>query len=86
MKIIDNRAKETTKNFGELKVGDTFCTAKSDTVFMKTENFYYEFDDGHFRDCDIIANAFCLHDGKKKRFNSNDKVIPLTCECVIVNK
>lgn len=86
MKIIDNRKKENTKNFGELKIGETFCTTKSSAVFMKVENFYYEYNDGYFRDCDIIANAFYLNDGKKTRFNSSDKVIPLNCECVIKDK
>ena len=35
MKIIDNRKKENTKDFRDLKVGDTFRTTQSDEVFYE---------------------------------------------------
>lgn len=86
MKIIDNRAKETTKSFSELKIGETFFTKSSDKVFMKTENFYREFDDDYWVDRYVITNAFCLNDGNGYKFYSTEKVIPINCECVIIDK
>lgn len=85
MKIIDNRAKESTKKFVEIKIGETFCTTSSNTIFMKTENFYSEIDDGYIYDRYVIANAFCLNNGKRMFFNLYDNVTPITCECVIKN-
>lgn len=86
MKIIDNRARENTKMFSELKIGETFCTATKDKVFMKTEKFCYEYNDGWYLDSYVVANAFCLNDGTKRKFWGSETVIPLNCECVITNK
>ena len=86
MKIIDNRARENIKMFSELSIGETFCTASKDKVFMKTEKFCEVYDDGWYRDSCVLANAFCLNDGTRKRFLTHETVIPLNCECVITNK
>ena len=63
MKIIDNRAKESTKKFVEIKIGETFCTTSSNTIFMKTENFYSEIDDGYIYDRYVIFITY-----KRKNF------------------
>jgi len=85
MKIIDNRGKIISKNFSEIKIGETFYTTSPDTIFMKTENFYIEFDDGYYLDREIIANSFCLNNGKRKFFRDKCDVYPVNCECVITN-
>ena len=85
MEIVDNRKQEATIQFSSLKIGDTFCRKGSKEVFMKTENFYDTFDDGWYVDRRVDANAFCLNNGKCMNIASYEKVMPITCKCIIID-
>lgn len=86
MKVVDKSAQHNHKTFSEIKIGETFYVTSPDTIYMKTQNFYSEYDDGYYFDCWVLANAFCLNDGKKAKFAPNDKINLVRCECVIINK
>lgn len=86
MKVVDKSTNRNHKSFSEIKVGETFYVDSPDTIFMKTQNFYSEYDDGYFYDYDVIANAFCINNGQKRKFANYNKVVLVQCECVIINK
>ena len=85
MEIIDNRNKETLVPFSSLKIGDTFRCKLSTEVCMKTENFFSTYDDGLLIDRWVSANAFALNNGRCMMILSSERVIPLTCKCIITD-
>lgn len=78
MKIIDMRSEVKHKTFDDIKVGDTFCRSEKGVIFMRTQALVD-------RSSRTIANAVCLEDGKVSWFDNHTNVIPLNCECVIID-
>lgn len=70
MKITDKRIVKPTK-FGDLKIGDIFCSNITKNIFIKTNLNYGD------------TNAFCLNKSGECRFCINDEITLLDAEMII---
>lgn len=78
MKVV-NKCSHNATEFYHLKPGDTFYSPETNALYLKTEYVY--------DDCgDTITNAVNLRTGSIVAFHQHYNVIPVNCECVILDK